>query len=284
VIAIAIALALAAAVVHGTWNVLVKVGGDPMRTFYRSTLIASVLITPPTFIGWLAVGRPGMPWEAVGLAAVSAVLELAYLFLLSAAYSRGELSVVYPIARGSAPLLAVLVGLGVLGERLAPAQLLGVGLLLLGILAVTIPQTSGRATVPALLTGVSIAAYSAVDRVGVRLTEPWLYGWLLVALLAVGLVISRALVPRLIGRPVISQGAPIAWRQAVVIGIFMWCGYFLVLLALNLAPLSVVAPVRETAIVAVAVWGVWKLRERRSAALKLSGAVATLAGVALLAL
>ena len=283
-IAIAIALALAAAVVHGTWNVLVKVSGDPMRTFYRATLIASLVITPPTFIGWLVVGRPGMPWAAVGLAAVSAVLELAYLFLLSAAYSRGELSVVYPIARGSAPLLSVLIGLGLLGERLAPPQLLGVGLLLLGILAVTIPQTSGRATLPALLTGVSIAAYSAVDRVGVRLTEPWLYGWLLVALLAVGLVVSRAVVPRLIGRPVISQGTPIAWRQAVVIGIFMWGGYLLVLLALNLAPLSVVAPVRETAIVAVAVWGVWKLRERRAAPLKLAGALATLAGVALLAL
>ena len=64
----------------------------------------------------------------------------------------------------------------------------------------------------------------------------------------------------------------------------MWGGYLLVLLALNLAPLSVVAPVRETAVVAVAVWGVWKLRERRAAPLKLAGALATLAGVGLLAL
>ena len=69
-----------------------------------------------------------------------------------------------------------------------------------------------------------------------------------------------------------------------MIGFFFWAGYFLVLWALSLAPLAVVAPVREVAIVAVAVWGVWRLRERERAAVKLSGAVATLAGVALLAI
>ena len=72
--------------------------------------------------------------------------------------------------------------------------------------------------------------------------------------------------------------------QAAIIGLFMWGGYLLVLLALYIAPLSVVAPVRETAVVAVAVWGVWKLRERRAAALKIAGASATLIGVSLLAL
>ena len=267
---------------------LVKVSGDPMRTFHRSTMVAALVITPPTIIAWFATGRPAFPASAAGFAAVSAVLELAYLFLLSAAYTRGELSVVYPIARGSAPLLAVLVGLGVLGERLAAAQLVGVGLLLVGILAVTLPQTSGRATVPALLTGVTIAAYSAVDRVGVRLTAPWLYGWLLVVLLAVGLVLTRTLLPRLLKPEAKAvegdRPPPIAWRQALVIGIFMWGGYLLVLLALNLAPLSVVAPVRETAVVAVAAWGVWRLRERRAAGLKIAGAVATLLGVGLLAI
>jgi drug/metabolite transporter (DMT)-like permease len=285
--ALAIALALAAAAIHGTWNVLVKVSGDPMRTFRRSTVVAALVITPVTFVVWLVAGRPSITPAAAGLAGVSAVLELAYLFLLSAAYRRGELSVVYPIARGSAPLLAVAAGLGVLGEKLTPAQMAGVGLLLLGILAVTLPQTSGRATVPALLTGVSIAAYSAVDRVGVRLSTPWLYGWLLIVLLAIGLLIVGWVGPRLrsTDKPSEPQAAPpVRWPQATVIGIFMWGGYLLVLAALSIAPLSVVAPVRETAIVAVAVWGVWKLHERRGAVLKLLGASATLIGVALLAL
>jgi drug/metabolite transporter (DMT)-like permease len=76
----------------------------------------------------------------------------------------------------------------------------------------------------------------------------------------------------------------VTWREGAVIGVFMWTAYLLVLVALSIAPLSVVAPVRETAVVAVAVWGIWKLRERKSAPLKLLGAIATLAGVALLAL
>jgi drug/metabolite transporter (DMT)-like permease len=210
------------------------------------------------------------------------VLELGYLFLLSSAYRRGELSVVYPIARGSAPLLAVLVGIGVLGERLTTPQLVGVGLLLAGILAVTVPQTSGRATVPALLTGVAIAAYSGVDRIGVRLAAPWLYGWLLVVLLATGIVAARWVRARFAKQP--AAPSPIGWRQGTLIGVFMWGGYLLVLVALSIAPLSVVAPVREVAVVAVAVWGVWKLRERQAAGLKLSGAVATVLGVALVAL
>ena len=288
-IPLAIVLALAAAALHGTWNVLVKVSGDPMRTFQRATAAGAILMTPPALVAWFATGRPGLTYNAAGLAALSALLELAYLFLLSTAYRRGELSVVYPIARGSAPLLAVIIGIGLLGERLATSQLIGVALLLVGILAVTLPQTSGRATVPALLTGVAIAAYSAVDRVGVRLASPWLYGWLLVVLLAAGITITTFVGEKLKSRTapeVIRPAAPppVTWRQGTVIGLFMWGGYLLVLEALSLAPLSVVAPIRETAVVAVAVWGVWKLREREAAALKLSGAVATLLGVALLAI
>src|SRR4029077_6496755 len=148
-------------------------------------------------------------------------------------------------------------------------------------------QTSGRATLPALATGVAIAAYTAVDRIGVRLAAPWLYGWLLIVLLALGLVVARWVSAR-VARPAIESGqepppAPVAWRQAVVVGLFMWVAYLLVLVALSIAPLSVVAPVRETAVVAVAVWGVWRLRERQAAAFKVAGAAATLVGVALLA-
>lgn len=283
-IALAIGLSLAAAVIHGTWNVLVKVSGDPLTTFQRATVAGALIGTIPVGIAWLALGRPGMSLAAAGFAVASAVFELAYLWLLSAAYSRGELSVVYPIARGSAPLLAVVIGIAVIGERLTTVQFVGVMLLLGGILAVTLPQTSGRATLPALLTGVAIAAYTSVDRVGVRLTMPWLYAWLLVALLAVAVTVTLPLAERLhVRRAGAAQHAP-SIRQAALIGVFMWGGYLLVLLALSIAPLAVVAPVRETAVVAVAVWGVWKLRERRSAALKIAGAGATLVGVSLLAL
>jgi drug/metabolite transporter (DMT)-like permease len=70
----------------------------------------------------------------------------------------------------------------------------------------------------------------------------------------------------------------------VLIGVFMWSGYLLVLWALSLAPLSVVAPVRESSVVGVAVWGVWRLRERRAVPMKLAGAAATLVGVVMVAI
>src|SRR6266568_6730263 len=244
-----------------------------------AAVVASLALVP----AWLLFGRPGLDPAAAGLALLSSVLETAYLWLLSTAYRRGELSAVYPIARGSAPLLSVLTGLVLLGERLAALQLIGVALLLVGILAVTMSQAGGRATLPALLTGVAIAAYTSVDRVGVRLTTPWLYGWLLFALMAMELPISLWVAGRMgLYRAPDPYSGP-TWRQAVIIGVFFLAGYVLVLFALSFAPLAIVAPVRETAVVAVAVWGVWRLRERSRTTIKLSGALATLAGVALLA-
>jgi drug/metabolite transporter (DMT)-like permease len=255
-----------------------------MVTFQRATVAAALVITLPIAVAWLLAGRPGFSAAAAGWCLLSACLELAYLWLLATAYRRGELSVVYPIARGSAPLLAVIAGLGLLNEKLTPVQLAGVGLLLLGILAVTVPQTSGRATVPALLTGVAIASYTAIDRVGVRLSTPWLYGWLLVVLLAVGVTVSVWIGSRLsAARGDVVAAPPLGRLRAIVIGLLMWGGYLLVLWALSLAPLSVVAPVRETSVVGVAVWGVWRLRETKAAGMKLSGAVATLVGVSMLA-
>ncbi len=267
-----VGLALLAAAVHGTWNVVLNVSGAPLLTFRRAPLMSGVVATIALVPEVVILGRPSISPAAIGLCALSSVLETTYLVLLSIAYRRGELSAVYPIARGSAPLLAVAVGLVLLGERLSAVQLAGVALLLVGILAVAISQAGGRATLPALLTGVTIATYTSV----------WFYGWLLFALMAVELPLVLA-VAKPLTRSTTRQDVP-SWRKSAFIGGFMWGGYFLVLWALSLAPLAVVAPVRETAIVAVAAWGVWRMRERRSAALKLSGAAATLAGVALLAL
>ena len=273
----AVVLALVAAAMHGTWNVLVKTSADPVTTFYRSTLAAAAIMTPAAVIA-VALVRPAIEPAVLGFVVLSAALEVAYMWLLSSAYVRGELSVVYPIARGTAPLLAVLIGLGLLGERLSGAQLIGVGLLLAGILAVTLPQTSGKATLPAVLTGVAIASYTAIDRVGVRLTTPWLYGWILIVLMATGMAITIRFRTRTACADMVS------WRRGAAIGVISWGAYLLVLLALYLAPLAVVAPVREMAIVAVAIWGVWRLGERQAAGLKIAGAAATLTGVALLAI
>jgi len=276
---VAVGLALVAAAMHGTWNVIVKTSADPLVSIYRSTVMGAVILTPFAAVAYL-IFRPHFGMTALLCVVVSGVLEIAYMWLLASAYARGELSVVYPIARGSAPLLAVIIGLAVLGEKLTAPQHFGVGLLVAGILAVTLPQASGRATLPALLTGVAIAAYTSIDRVGVRDTAPWFYGWLLILIMAGGMAITIPIAARLgLRRPTGSM----PWRLASGVAVIMWGAYLLVLLALSLAPLAIVSPVRETAIVAVAVWGVWRLGERKSAGLKLAGAAATLAGIVLLA-
>lgn len=274
---IALALVLGAAVLHATWNVLLKTSEDPLLAAARAVTSSTVLLTVPVAVLWLAAGRPGMPLPGWLLSLVSGVLELAYFVFLSMAYSRGELSVVYPLARGTAPLLAVAVGLTVLRERVSVVALAGVVCLLAGVWAVHRPASAGPATLPALLTAVCIAAYSAVDRVGVRLGPLWLYGWAL--WLWVAILLAAWVAVRERGLTWRRED----WRRGVAIGVPMTAAYLMVLGAFRIAPLTLVAPLRESAIVLVTGWGVWRLRERTGAWLRLAGAVTILAGVALVA-
>src|SRR5437879_12709354 len=110
-------MALAASAFHGTWHVLGNVSGDPILTFRLVTLTTAAVAPIPLLPAWWLLGRPALDPAAAGLCLLSSLLETAYLWLLSTAYRRGELSPVYPIARGSAPLLSVLVGLTLPGER-----------------------------------------------------------------------------------------------------------------------------------------------------------------------
>lgn len=273
-----IGLTLTAAILHAIWNAFLKGSGDPLGFAARAVSSSALLMTPVIGIAWLALGHPGLPLRAWMLALLSGGLEVVYFVFLSMAYNRGELSVVYPIARGTAPVLAALIGLVLLGEHVSGRQLGGIAFLLLGIWAVQRPAAAGRALVPALATGVTIAAYSAVDRVGVRLGPSWLYLW------ALWMVAAAGLVPVALLR---ARGFALAspeWRRAIGIGLLITAAYLLVLVAYRLAPLVIVAPLRESAVVLVTAWGVWRLREREAAALKLGGALAIVAGAALIAL
>ena len=309
-----ILLLLVAAVLHAAWNVLLKTADDPLRTAGRGMLVGAGFLIPIALIGWLVTGRPAIPDGAWQLSILSGILEAAYFVFLSAAYRRGDLSLVYPIARGTAPVLSVAVGVIVLGERLEPPGWIGVGLLLAGILALQkpwavfrrssqMPRHVREAAAFALLTGVTITAYSAVDRDGARLIDPLFYAAMLwtfgsIFLLSwIGLVVRRdrkraagtevtvaaAEVPRpgLVGRLLSGR-----WTRAGIGGLITVAAYLFVLVAYRYAPLTAVAPLRESAIVIVSGWGSFRLKEargRRDATIRMGVAVIVVIGAVLLA-
>lgn len=298
--ATALVLVAVAAVLHAGWNVLLKTSGDPLRTAVRLQAIGSAVLVPVAAVAWLANDRPAVAPEGVALALFSGVLEAAYFVFLAAAYRRGDLSLVYPIARGSAPLLAVAVGVGILGERLGAGASVGVACLLVGILAVARPWRAFEAAGAhhrgaigfALATGVTIAAYSAVDRVGVRLVEPWIYGAVLAVAATTFLATTVALGRRAgVLAPAPEPSADTTARGRLLrdglAGVLSLTAYLLILFAYSIAPLAAVAPLRESAIVLAAAWGSFRLGEasgRREGALRIAAAALVLIGAILLAL
>lgn len=263
---IAVGLVLLAAVFHAAWNVRLKEAADPLGLAARAVPVGTLVAAPAVLILWLAGGRPGLSGLGWVLVGTSVLLELAYFHLLSAAYMRGEVSSVYPMARGTAPVLAVTVGLVLFHERFDWIQLGGILSLLAGIWLVRPPRGRRASLGLALLVGVCIAAYTAIDSRGVRLGPFWLYSWLVFAGLSLALVPFRG--PRLPGGP--------------AVGVLMVGSYCLVLAALSFSPLALVAPLRESGVVLVALWGVLRLGEREGAWLKLTGAAAVIAGAILL--
>ncbi len=326
-------LLLTAAVLHAGWNILLKTADDPLRTAGRGMVVGSAVLIPAATVGWLVTGRPAIPPEAWAIALASGSLEALYFSLLSAAYARGDLSLVYPIARGTAPVLAVAIGLVFLGERLGPVGTVGVALLLIGILSLQRPWAVFRrsseltprmrqAAWLAVATGVTIASYSAVDLNGARIVAPWLYVAMIWGFTAAILLIGIAVVDR---RARVSVGLALAsvavatetddvailgptpgrpaaepagggergsllrsddWGRAAVGGLVTVGAYLLVLVAFRFAPLTAVAPVRESAIVLVSGWGSFRLGEaatRRAGLGRLAAAAMIVVGAILLA-
>lgn len=151
---------------------MLKAAENPLALAARAVTFGAAVSLPPVAAVWLWQARPGLAPVGWVIVIASAFLELLYFITLSAAYRRGELSVVYPVARGTAPLLAVVVGLLILGERLRLTGLAAIACLLVGIWAVRRPARDSAALAPAIATGVLIAAYSSLDRIGVRLGPP----------------------------------------------------------------------------------------------------------------
>lgn len=252
---LAIALALSSALIHAGWNAALKGGRDRITD---SFLVAvGGLFTGLVFIA--AVGPP--PPAAWPHVALSVVIHLVYWAALFKAYDAGDLSHIYTLSRGSAPLLVAFGAMAAAQEIPPPIKAAGIALVSLGVLAVgASPRAPLRATLWALATGACIAGYSLVDALGSR-AAGGAAEFLGVAqvLVAVGMI-AFALLRR--GSARLFADASFAPARGIAIGVLSIGGYALVLWAQTLAPIAQVTALRETSVVFGALIAFLFLRER----------------------
>ena len=270
----ALALALAAAFVHALWNVLLARARDPEAATAVALLVAELVFAPLTWATW-NVDASVWPF-LVG----TGLLQLAYFALLATAYRVAALSVVYPIARGTAPVLVLVAGVVALGHGTSVGQVAGVGLVALGVLLVRGVRSgaghgAGRGTALGLLIAVCIATYTLVDKQGIL--HAGAVPYLELSMLGPSIVYASA-VMRVKGTRALRAevGMPI-----VVAGIATFGAYCLVLLALQRSAAAPVAAVRETSVVLTAILARRVLGEHVGPQ-RLAGAILVVAGIVLL--
>ena len=283
--ALALALILAAAFIHASWNYFLKrSGGGTVFVWLFATL--SALIYAPLaalVIGWQ---RPDFGSVHYGLMFASAALHTAYYLLLDRGYRSGDLSVVYPLARGTGPLITIVCAVLLLQERPTPIAVTGALLIGGGAVALTgdprrLRQSGNLQAVGfALLTGCMIASYTLVDKVAVAawLIPPLVQDW--------AANLGRVLLMTPLALRLRSDIGP-TWRRAKkeIVAVALLCplSYILVLTAMVFTPVSYVAPAREVSILVAAFMGTQLLAER-DATRRLAAAAAMVAGIVCLAL
>jgi drug/metabolite transporter (DMT)-like permease len=271
-----IALVLGAAVLHATWNAILRSGEDRLWSVVVMGTICALVALP---VALIAPHPAAASWPYL---TASAILQIVYCLFLVRMYRHGQLAHVYPIARGAAPLLVTLGAAVFAGEQLAPLSLVGVLLVSAGIAAIAFGRgrPDAGSSGYALITGAFIAAYMVVDGIGVRLSGH-----------AVGYAAVQAVV----------QGAPMSlvyfalrrsWpkvrldRSFVTIflgGVISVTAYGVVIWAMSLSPMGQVSALRETSILFAALIGAVFLKERLTAQ-RLVGAAMIAGGAVVLSL
>lgn len=286
--ATALLLVLAAAVAHSGWNALAKRAHDPLLFLWSSVSLASLGLMP---LGVWALAREGWGPGGAGFVLATVVIHAVYFYALGRAYATGDLSLVYPVARGLGVALVPPLAFLFLDERLSFVGALGIALVVAGIAAMQAvaggpsraARRSGRdARVAglrwAILTGLTIAAYSVVDKAGVARVHPLGY----ISLMGVGM--SLLLAPFVLQR---RADLVREWRvngRAIALASTMnLTSYLLVLFAFRLSKAGYVVAVRETSIVLSVLIGSVLMREGHIGP-RLAGAAVVLGGVACVAL
>lgn len=285
----ALLLVLAAALLHATWNIVAKqAGGDHRFAFIGAAMVGVLWAPVALWFGWHELPRWGLAeW---GIVALSALLHVLYFDTLLRGYRAADLTVVYPVARGSAPLVTAAAAVLLLGERLTLAGVLGVLAVCGGVFLIAGgPNVFRRAKDTArvrtglrwgALTGLLIAGYSVIDGYAVKvlLVGPVLLDYF-------GNLLRLPMLLPAVWRDRAGFGAVLQaqWRHALVVATLGPVAYVLVLYALKIAPLSHVAPAREVSMLIAAVLG-GKLLGERDRGLRIAGATCIAGGVAALAL
>ena len=273
-------LVICAAGLHAGWNALAKRGRDPVVFLWCATLASTVVLSP---FGFWILARDGLRAAAVPFVLGTIALHALYFYALGRAYATGAYSLVYPVARGLGVALVPIVAFLVFDERLSALGTAGVALVVVGIVSLHVLPAGvaaswpGRAILWPVLTGLTIAAYSVLDKAGVARVNPVPYMLLLEAGCALlGL-------PLLWLRPDSVRRELGSWRTIVVAAVMSAVAYTLVLFAFRLSKTGYVVAARELSIVFSAVIGSVWLREGRLGP-RLAAATIVLAGVACVAL
>lgn len=252
------AAVLFAALCHASWNTLLKIKLDPFTT--------NALITVASgFIGLAALPFVGVapiiswPWVAASI-----VLHLAYYYGLTEAYRTGDLSQVYPIARGAAPLMTATISTSVLGEDIGLYGWIGIVAVVAGVFLLSvrggrdIAKIDRRAVGFAFFTATTICGYSIVDGTGARISgNPHAYAALL--FIFDGLCMAIVAYWRR-GRSILTEGR-IYWKTGVIGGSLSVTSYWIAIWAMTVAPIAIVSALRETSVLFAAVIAVVILKE-----------------------
>jgi drug/metabolite transporter (DMT)-like permease len=258
--------ALGAATLHAVWNLLLRGSRDSEAATAVSVVAFVVVLAPIAIFTW---DVDGAAWQYV---VPSGALELVYVALLATAYRHFELSLVYPIARGLAPVATLVFAVALVGARPTAGEIAGVLVVASGVLLVRGARGSRGAALGLVIAAV-IGGYTLIDRYGIRHANAFSYAMLIMLGAAVAY-------PPYVGlRRVRAAISP----TTVLIGVLSAAAYVLVLLALRHASAPSVSAVRETGVVIAALLAAVFLRESVGPA-RLAGAVLVAGGIALLAL
>lgn len=267
-----LALIVVAAFVHVIPHATIKRAGD-RDVFVWWMLLGNAVIYSPLLL--IQVPRTRVAW---GIIIASGVIETVYLLAISRAYALGNLSVVYPIARGSAPLFLLIASIAILAERPSAFGIAGIVLISIGIYgALGGGLPSGAALGWSLLSGLMTATYTTVDKIGIAFVQPLVYIYLVLVVTAV------IYTPIVLRRRTTASAAP-GWRSVLIAAVTMPLAYALVLTAMRLGmPASYAGSLREMSVLVAAGIGVAFFGETITP-VRIAGACSIAAGIALIAL